>query len=91
MKPITFNTACDLLNDADAVIVDNESLAFACRNEDENGYDCIEINWHTEDGLIENSFGLSDQYYINKEGELEIHEDRGTCYKITLLKRAKFK
>jgi len=75
MKTITFEDACKIINECDAVNLDG-SLSFPAVTEDYDGNDCIEINWYDEDGLVENTFTMDDKYYINDEKCLIIDQDK---------------
>jgi hypothetical protein len=87
-RPITFEDACKIIQNVTACIVDGNALSYPVVNEDFNGDDCIEVNWHDEDGFIENTFGKADEYYITKNGILEIWEDRGQSYTLQFLEVA---
>lgn len=92
--PITFAKACKIVQKSTACIFDNNALSFLgypVINEDFNGDDCIEVNYHDEDGLCEFSFGKADEYFITKDGTLEIWKDKGHCYTLQFLKITKVK
>lgn len=90
-SPITFKKACKIVQKATACIVDGNALSYPVINEDFNGDDCIEVNWNEEDGFNENTFGKADEYYITKDGVLEIWKDKGQCYTLQFLKITKVK
>jgi hypothetical protein len=91
LKPITFAKACKIVQKSLACIVDGGALTYPCVNEDCDGNYVIETNWHTEDGLMEFSFGQADEYYIDSDGALEIHNDEGECYTLQFLEIVKVK
>jgi hypothetical protein len=86
MKSIPFSRACKIINDATACIIDNDALSYPCVNEDFDGNDRIEINYHTENGFVENIFTEKGKYSINKNGQLIIKEDTLTRI-VTILDR----
>jgi hypothetical protein len=74
--PITFEHACEIVQGATACIFDFNELSYPCVNEDCDGFDCIEINYHTEDGLTENTFDSDDKYFLSDIGNLVIHQGK---------------
>jgi hypothetical protein len=91
LKPITFAKACKIVQKSLACIVDGDALTYPVINEDFDGNDVIETNWHSELGLMEFSFGRADEYYIDSKGVLEIHKDKGECYTLQFLEIVKVK
>jgi hypothetical protein len=78
--PITFAKACKIVQKSLACIVDGNALAlsYPAINED-NGNDVIEVTWHAEDGVNENSFGPKATYAIDDKGCLVMEEDGNSC------------
>ena len=91
LKPITFKKACKIVQKSIACIFDGNALSYPAINEDCDGNDVIEVNYNDEDGLSNNSFGPSDEYFIAENGILEIHKDKGECYTLQFLKITKVK
>jgi hypothetical protein len=87
---ITFEHACEIVQKSLACIVDGNALSYAVINEDSDGNDCIEVNWHDDDGLNENTFGKDDKYFISDDGCLIIHPKKmKVSYSLQFLKIVK--
>lgn len=80
-KTITFKTACRIIKNATAYIVNGHALAYPVL--DEHGHadhnDCIKISWQDEDGVNENTFTSLANYAIDDKGLLVIDEIGNRC------------
>lgn len=78
MRHITFPEFCHIMDDASAVILDNNALSYPYVEsyEDEDGnmvYDYVAINYIDEHDYIEHSFYSDDTtVFINGDGNLEL-------------------
>jgi hypothetical protein len=75
LAPITFAKACKAVQKAVACIVDDNALTYPVINEDFDGNDCIEANYYTEDGLVQNTFDNDAKYFVDEKGRIIIHQD----------------
>ncbi len=86
---ITFEEAVELINEAEAIIIDDDALTYPVYDEE---MERIEMKWETDEGL---GFELYFTKEMNKEVEVDletdelkfwpvtdVHDDTKTCIKL---------